>query len=145
MKTFEFVALDAGGAEIRATASSRSEIDLDRELESQNLTLLRAKSVTASRSSAQRTLQQDELIALTTQLAAVTGAGVPLVEGLEGITIGRLAGELSMSKSGLIGRFGDKEAMQRAVLAAAVERFRAAARAVSQRSSITAPATMSSG
>ena len=45
------------------------------------------------------------------------------VEGLEGITIGRLAGELSMSKSGLIGRFGDKEAMQRAVLAAAVERF----------------------
>lgn len=28
-----------------------------------------------------------------------------------------------MSKSGLIGRFGDKEALQRAVLAAAVERF----------------------
>ena len=28
-----------------------------------------------------------------------------------------------MSKSGLIGRFGDKEAMQRAVLAAAIERF----------------------
>jgi AcrR family transcriptional regulator len=45
------------------------------------------------------------------------------VEGLEGITIGRLAGELAMSKSGLIGRFGDKEALQRAVLAAAVERF----------------------
>ena len=45
------------------------------------------------------------------------------VEGLEGITIGRLAGELAMSKSGLIGRFGDKQAMQRAVLAAAVERF----------------------
>jgi AcrR family transcriptional regulator len=45
------------------------------------------------------------------------------VEGLEGITIGRLAGELAMSKSGLIGRFGDKEALQRAVLAAAIERF----------------------
>jgi AcrR family transcriptional regulator len=45
------------------------------------------------------------------------------VEGLEGITIGRLAGELAMSKSGLIGRFGDKQAMQRAVLAAAVARF----------------------
>jgi AcrR family transcriptional regulator len=45
------------------------------------------------------------------------------VEGLEGLTIGRLAGELSMSKSGLIGRFGDKETMQRAVFAAAVERF----------------------
>jgi AcrR family transcriptional regulator len=45
------------------------------------------------------------------------------VEGLEGITIGRLASELGMSKSGLIGRFGDKQAMQRAVLASAVERF----------------------
>jgi AcrR family transcriptional regulator len=45
------------------------------------------------------------------------------IEGLEGITIGRLANELGMSKSGLIGRFGDKQAMQRAVLAAAVERF----------------------
>jgi AcrR family transcriptional regulator len=45
------------------------------------------------------------------------------VEGLEGITIGRLAAELGMSKSGLIGRFGDKQTMQRAVLAAAVERF----------------------
>src|SRR3954451_3518979 len=45
------------------------------------------------------------------------------VQGLEGITIGRLAGDLAMSKSGLIGRFGDKEAMQRAVLAAAIERF----------------------
>src|SRR3954469_6125841 len=42
------------------------------------------------------------------------------VEGLEGITIGRLAGELAMSKSGLIGRFGDKEAMQRGVLGAAI-------------------------
>ena len=48
------------------------------------------------------------------------------VEGLEGITIGRLAAELEMSKSGLIGRFGDKEALQRAVLAAAIKRFTAA-------------------
>jgi AcrR family transcriptional regulator len=45
------------------------------------------------------------------------------IEGLEGITIGRLAADLGMSKSGLIGRFGDKESMQRAVLAAAIERF----------------------
>ena len=45
------------------------------------------------------------------------------VEGLGGITIGRLADELAMSKSGLIGRFGDKEALQRAVLDAAIARF----------------------
>jgi len=57
--------------------------------------------------------------------ASAVAAAVDLasVEGLEGITIGRLAGELDMSKSGLIGRFGHKEALQRAVLAAAVERF----------------------
>jgi AcrR family transcriptional regulator len=57
--------------------------------------------------------------------ASTVEAAVDLasVEGLEGITIGRLAGELAMSKSGLIGRFGDKGSMQRAVLAAAVERF----------------------
>jgi AcrR family transcriptional regulator len=57
--------------------------------------------------------------------ASAVEAAVALasVEGLEGITIGRLADELGMSKSGLIGRFGDKEAMQRAVLAAAIEQF----------------------
>src|SRR3712207_6365776 len=57
--------------------------------------------------------------------ASAVSAAVDLasVEGLEGITIGRLASELDMSKSGLVGRFGDKEAMQRAVLAAAIKRF----------------------
>src|SRR4051794_183867 len=48
------------------------------------------------------------------------------VEGLEGLTLGRLAGELGESKSGLVGRFGSKEAMQRAVLHQAIERFTAA-------------------
>ena len=57
--------------------------------------------------------------------ASAVEAAVDLasVEGLEGITIGRLASDLAMSKSGLIGRFGDKEALQRAVLAAAIARF----------------------
>ncbi len=55
------------------------------------------------------------------------------VEGLEGLTIGRLAGELGMSKSGLIGRFGDKESLQREVLRAAIERFTAAVYVPAQR------------
>ncbi|GAA4606974.1 TetR/AcrR family transcriptional regulator [Actinoallomurus liliacearum] len=46
-------------------------------------------------------------------------------EGLEGVTIGRLATELGMSKAGVIGHFGTKEALQLATLDAAVERFRA--------------------
>ncbi|MFJ6838443.1 TetR/AcrR family transcriptional regulator [Streptomyces sp. NPDC091209] len=56
-------------------------------------------------------------------------------EGLEGLTIGRLATDLSMSKAGVIGHFGSKEALQLAVLDAAVERFtlRVPARAVGAR------------
>lgn len=38
------------------------------------------------------------------------------VVGLEGLTIGRLAEELDMSKSGLVGRFGSKEELQLAAL-----------------------------
>jgi AcrR family transcriptional regulator len=46
------------------------------------------------------------------------------VVGLEGLTIGRLADELGMSKSGLVGRFGSKEQLQLAALDQAAEIFR---------------------
>jgi AcrR family transcriptional regulator len=46
------------------------------------------------------------------------------VVGLEGLTIGHLADELDMSKSGLVGRFGSKQELQLAVLEQAVEMFR---------------------
>jgi AcrR family transcriptional regulator len=45
------------------------------------------------------------------------------VEGLEGLTIGRLADELAMSKSGLFGLFGSKEELQLATFEKAVEGF----------------------
>jgi AcrR family transcriptional regulator len=45
------------------------------------------------------------------------------VDGLEGLTIGRLADELAMSKSGLFGLFGSKEELQLATFEAAVEHF----------------------
>jgi len=45
------------------------------------------------------------------------------VEGLEGLTIGRLAEELGMSKSGLFAHFGSKEELQLATVEAARERF----------------------
>jgi AcrR family transcriptional regulator len=47
------------------------------------------------------------------------------VEGLEGLTIGRLAAELQMSKSGLFAHFGSKQELQLATIGAAAERFRA--------------------
>jgi AcrR family transcriptional regulator len=49
---------------------------------------------------------------------------VASVEGLEGLTIGRLAAELQMSKSGLFAHFGSKQELQLATVAAAAERFR---------------------
>src|SRR5262245_18135939 len=47
-------------------------------------------------------------------------------EGLEGLTIGRLATEMDMSKSGLFAHFGSKQALQLATVEAAAERFRRA-------------------
>ena len=47
------------------------------------------------------------------------------VEGLEGLTIGRLATDLDMSKAGVIGHFGSKEELQLAALDLAADIFRA--------------------
>jgi AcrR family transcriptional regulator len=57
--------------------------------------------------------------------AAILDRAVDLasVEGLEGLTIGRLASDLGMSKSGLFRHFGSKQDLQLATVAAAGERF----------------------
>jgi AcrR family transcriptional regulator len=59
--------------------------------------------------------------------AAILDRAVDLAsaEGLGGLTIGRLAAELRMSKSGLFAHFGSKQELQLATIAAAAERFRA--------------------
>ncbi|MGW0663796.1 TetR/AcrR family transcriptional regulator [Streptodolium elevatio] len=50
-------------------------------------------------------------------------AAIASVDGLEGLTIGRLAGDLGMSKAGVLGHFGTKEALQIAALDGASEEF----------------------
>ena len=45
------------------------------------------------------------------------------IEGLEGLTIGRLASSLGLSKAGVIGPFGSKETLQLEVLEEAVRIF----------------------
>lgn len=52
-----------------------------------------------------------------------TAVNISSIEGLEGLTIGRLAKELQMSKSGLFGHFGSKEGLQLATVAAARQIF----------------------
>src|SRR3954447_11478313 len=46
-------------------------------------------------------------------------------DGLEGLTIGRLASEMELSKSGLFGHFGSKEELQLATIEHAAGRFAA--------------------
>src|SRR5436305_968046 len=50
--------------------------------------------------------------------------GVASSEGLEGLTIGRLAGDLGLSKSGLFRHFGSKEELQLATVALAADIFK---------------------
>ena len=57
--------------------------------------------------------------------ATILGRAVNIasLEGLEGLTIGRLAEDLGMSKSGLFAHFGSKEDLQLATIETAKERF----------------------
>ncbi|MFI9719886.1 TetR/AcrR family transcriptional regulator [Streptomyces sp. NPDC052396] len=51
------------------------------------------------------------------------GVAIASVEGLEGLTIGRLAADIGMSKAGVLGHFGTKEALQLAALERASQVF----------------------
>jgi AcrR family transcriptional regulator len=70
--------------------------------------------------------------------AGILAKGVRLAstEGLEGLTIGRLAAALEMSKSGVLGHFGSKEELQLAVVDTAADIF---AREVADRARGTQP------
>jgi AcrR family transcriptional regulator len=70
----------------------------------------------ARRSASEVAGSRAETLDAATRLASLVG--------LEGLTIGRLADELEMSKSGLVGRFGNKEQLQLAALDLAAETFR---------------------
>jgi AcrR family transcriptional regulator len=66
-----------------------------------------------------------EAAAETRRQIVETAVTVASTDGLDGLTIGRLAGDVGMSKSGLINHFGTKEGLQLAALEAAMRRFRA--------------------
>ncbi|HTZ94373.1 MAG TPA: TetR/AcrR family transcriptional regulator [Streptosporangiaceae bacterium] len=61
--------------------------------------------------------------AKTRQAILATAADVASVDGLDGLTVGRLAGELSMSKSGLFAHFGSKQDLQLATVEEARQRY----------------------
>ncbi|MFH8733384.1 TetR/AcrR family transcriptional regulator [Streptomyces sp. NPDC017964] len=57
----------------------------------------------------------------TRQLVLKHAMQVASVEGLEGLSLGRLAGELKLSKSGVFALFGSKEDLQLATVRAAIK------------------------
>src|SRR3954468_17318982 len=62
--------------------------------------------------------------ARTHQAIIARAVAVASVEGLGGLTIGRLAADLEMSKAGVLGHFGTKEELQLEALGAAREIYR---------------------
>ncbi|MGW1992491.1 TetR/AcrR family transcriptional regulator [Embleya sp. NPDC001921] len=57
----------------------------------------------------------------TRQAIVRRAADIASVEGLEGLSIGRLAGDLEISKSGVFAHFGSKEELQLAAIGAATD------------------------
>jgi len=68
------------------------------------------------RSAAEAAVTRASIVARAVEVASV--------DGLEGLTIGRLADDLDMSKAGIVGQFGSKANLQRAALDEASEIFR---------------------
>ncbi len=62
--------------------------------------------------------------ARTREAIVERAVAVASTQGLEGLTVGRLAADLGLSKSGVIGHFGSKEGLQLAALDAALRVFR---------------------
>jgi len=85
VRLFEFEAVGANGQRISGQEHAADELSLDASLESRGLLLTESKAVSEKQALRAAKLSTDELVAFTTQLATVTGAGVPLIEGLEGI------------------------------------------------------------
>ena len=85
MKTFEYRAIDVEGAPLRGRAWASTEVELDREFEQSGITLTSVKEVGGARARGKYKLKPRDLHQITTQLATVTAAGVPLVEGIQGI------------------------------------------------------------
>lgn len=85
MSTWDFVALEPGGARVLGRARARDELELDRDLEARQLVLLRARPASKRQRERGLRLTREERVRFLTQLGTTLGAGVPLLEGLEGI------------------------------------------------------------
>jgi type II secretory pathway component PulF len=85
VKAFEYVAADRAGELVSGVAWALDELELDRRLDGRGLVLTAAHVVADEKRARPIRIRHADLILFTTQLATVTSAGVPLLEGLQGI------------------------------------------------------------
>lgn len=117
MRTFRYVAADAQGALHSGHALATSEHELLDDLERRGLFLTRVREVRRVRGRTSGRLSRSELVLFTTQLATVLGAGLPLVEGLEGIGRRAPSPRLAALTEALIARLQAGEAFSEALAA----------------------------
>ncbi|MFT5285841.1 MAG: type II secretory pathway component PulF [Planctomycetota bacterium] len=82
MKFFNYRAIADNGGLVTGETAALSELYLDADLEQRGLLLTRAREVKPRQLSARARLSRSELLQLTSTLATLYGAGVPLVDGL---------------------------------------------------------------
>ena len=82
LRLFEYTARTADGERLKGHATARDEVELDRMLERQGLTLAHARATRRRETVHQHRLGHAHLVSFTTQLATLLEAGVPIVSGL---------------------------------------------------------------
>ena len=85
MQTFEYKARALDGSTVTGILSAPDEAVLDAELEDRGLYLTKARPA-GSRAGSGGKLSQRELVTLTTQLSTLLSAGVPILDGLRGLS-----------------------------------------------------------
>lgn len=85
MKTFAYEAVAHDGRRVTGRSRADDELALDRELEGHGLQLCKATAHGGANARRRHRVRSDELLAFTTQLAVTTGAGVPLLQALQGM------------------------------------------------------------
>ena len=85
MKTFEYSAADETGHKVSGVQVAADEAKLVVELERKGLVLTRSRVLGDGERRTSKHLGRDELVGLTNQLATVTSAGIPIIDGLRGI------------------------------------------------------------
>lgn len=80
-KNWRYEAVGPSGR-VQGFMAAEDEVDLDRALAKDGITLVRAKTVRVVKNRETKRMTYDDLVIFTTQLATVLGAGVPIVEGM---------------------------------------------------------------